>query len=192
MLSSGTHIYPTIPCLLRIQRKYNTLPQRQLVMIVPTFITLAALIISLFTLANAIPVPAKRALTEPRSLLGRQYRHVRVLLPPTSAYEHLPPRTVEILAANQAPISRADRFHTIYRRLAEMVGRGDRVPVHNQNLLSNQSLGAPPVLTLPTPTPSSTQPEAPSASATALPPAAVHVKHSKGKKIGKRPNRTHS
>jgi len=119
---------------------------RSSIMFIPTFFTIAAAIISLFTLVNAHPI------AEPRSLLGRQYRDVRVRRSPIA---DLLPRRIGVILESAEPVTRSDRFLGIQRRHAEL---GAHVPVHSENLLSNQSFGAPPAKQTPMPIPSPSPP----------------------------------
>jgi hypothetical protein len=161
-------------------------------MFIPTFFIIATTFISLFTFANALPTNEKLAgaVTEPRSLLGRQYRDVRVRRFLTTDFKPLR-RFDDVVPESAEPITRSDRFHAIQRRRAEIGTREERLPDHGKNLLSNQSFGYPPspaVQTpMPIPSPSSMQSTSSSTSVALLsdstPPArTVRVKHSKGKK----------
>lgn len=153
-------------------------------MFIPTFFIIATAIISLFTLVNAHPTNAKLAVTEPRSLLGRQYRDVRGR---HSLAADISPRRFDVVVERPEPITRSDRFYAIQRRRAEIGARNEQLPDHGENLLSNQSFN-PPALQTQIPilssSPSPTHSD-PNTSVTLLSnstrPAHVHGKHFKGK-----------
>jgi len=154
-------------------------------MIPATFFYIATVTISFFTLANAFPI-GKHIITEPRSLLGRQYNDVRIRNSLT--VDDPPTRRFGVEVDSVEPIRRADRFYAIYRKLAKMGSRDERFHAHDKNLLSNQSLGSPPALQTPMPMLSSSPtPSQPSTFGTAvpfnpIPPAHMRVKHFKVKK----------
>lgn len=153
-------------------------------MFIPTFFTIATAIFSIFTLSNAQPTKANPAITEPRSLLGRQYRDVRVRHSFTA--DKLPLRRFDVVVESAEHITRSGRFHAIQRKRAE------QLPDHGENLLSNQSLGPPPTVQNPIPIPlsSSTQPNPnpPVTSLVSAPRRRVRhdVKRLKDQKTGKK------
>lgn len=150
---------------------------------VPTIIS----IISLLTLANALPTQAvgKLPTTEPRSLLGRQYRDVRVRQP--LAVDHLQPRQFNdvVFEREAEPLTRSARFYAIQRKRAQLHVRDEPPADHSENLLSNQSFGPPAIqnpITIPTPSP--TLPNAHTPAALVSDPtqsARRRTKHSKSK-----------
>lgn len=151
-------------------------------MFIPTLFTIAAAIISLFTLVNTHPTNTNPTIAGPRSLLGRQYRDVRVH---RSIAADLSPRQIEVVLESAEPVTRSDRFHAIQRRHAEFGAHGERLPDHGVvNFLSNQSFGPRPALQTPIPTlspsPTNSYPEAPdSTSPVKIGKHVKHVKHVK-------------
>lgn len=153
----------------------------------PSFTVFLALILSLFTLVSALPTiknPAPAAIAGPRSLLGRHY--IR-----QPAANSAPRVVIEYDSiARDGPSRRADRFQAVQRRIARNPA-AERIVEHDENLLSNQSLMAPPSETstqVPTSTAALTPQAhlaAPNTSVTLIPrptPSAHTKKHSKWEK----------
>jgi hypothetical protein len=133
------------------------------IMMTPTFTMFLALILSLFTLAGALPTAkspapalAKR-MAGPRSLLGRHY----VRQAGANSTPHIAIANIDI--TRDGPSRRTDRFQAAQRRIARNPA-AERIAIvdHDENLLSNQSMIAPQSGT-PTQAPTSTETLAPQA-----------------------------
>lgn len=127
-------------------------------MIFPAFLTLIALFVSFFTVANGLPTTQPsihaRALAGPKSLLGRYYL----------AHKAATGSSASVISdddfAQTGPIGRADRFHAVQRRLARRDLSGDQRAhqAPDNELLSNHTVNAPVTSAAP---PASTQVQAP-------------------------------
>jgi hypothetical protein len=125
---------------------------------------------------NTHPTDAKLVIAEPRSLLGRQYRDVRVR---RSITVDLSPRRISAVRESDEPVTRSERFHAIQRRRTEFGAHGERLPDHGVNLLSNQSSGSPPALQTPIPSPTRSYPNTSVEPEPSTPPVRTrkYVKH---------------
>jgi hypothetical protein len=96
-------------------------------MFIPSFFSIATIILSLFTSASAVPIVGRLATPDPLSLLGRHYRDVRIRHSLSADLSSRRFDVVDQALEDHQLITRAERFHVIQRKFAEIGTRDEQL-----------------------------------------------------------------